>query len=141
MKTISRILALSLLLAGMAKADVPPLDTEPCRTKAAGAACTYNGAAGTCESASCNRLDYANWNRDASASPPTTSYACVVCKPGTTTGTLTTTGTATDSGTDPAEKKDTGCQIGGLTARRAAPWMMAGSFSLLFLFVRRRRAR
>jgi hypothetical protein len=60
----------------------------------------------------------------------------------TSTMTTTTTTSATDTGTAPSEKKeDSGCQMGGVSVKRVAPWMMAGSFSLLFLFARRRRSR
>jgi hypothetical protein len=159
-------------LALPARADVAPPETQPCVSKAAGDACTYNGA-GTCQSQTCGRLDYANWDRDASASPPTTTYACLKCLTDTvtttasntatstptatssstatssTTSTTTPTATAsntsttTTTNTDTQTSKDDGfCSIGKQpAAKRIAPWLMAGAFSLLFLFGWRRRQR
>jgi hypothetical protein len=67
----------------------------------------------------------ANWNRDASSGPPSLSYPCVLC---------------TAIVTQPPGE-GCSCTIGKASlARRAAPWLMAGAFSLLFLF-RRRRSR
>lgn len=149
---------------GAARADVAPPETSPCVGKQVGDSCTYNGA-GVCQSSTCSKLDYLNWDRDASSSPPTTTYACVKCLPGPSTGTVTATNTGTQSATDTAtaspkdtatvsatntgtntqtDDKSTGddgwCAIGGkLTAKRVAPWLLAGAFSLLFLFGRRRR--
>lgn len=165
-------------LAGTARADVPPPETQPCSGKQVGAACTYNGA-GTCQESTCSRLDYAHWDRDASSSPPSMNYACVKCLPltntntntatETETGTDTDTDTDTDTGTDTDTRtasntntntslvtdtdtntstdtgKDTaggddGCSIARTsTGKRIAPWLLAGAFSLIFLFGRRRR--
>ena len=55
--------------------------------------------------------------------------------------TTTTTIPSTETGTDQNDTSDGGCQFGGLSMRRVVPWMLAGSFSLLFLFARRRRSR
>ena len=128
----------ALLLASPARADVAPPETQPCVGKAAGAACVYNGN-GTCQTQTCSKLDYANWDRDASSSPPSTTYTCVKCLIGTTTGTDTATNTSADGG--PPSVNDSGsCSIGRqATVKRVAPWFLAGAFSLLFLFGRRRR--
>ena len=121
-----------------ARADVAPPENEPCLGKGVGAACTY-GTAGTCQSQTCTKLDYAGWNHDASAGPPSTSYACVQCVTGTSTSTNTGTNTNADGGDSPS--KDSGaCSIGKQSpAKRAAPWLLAAGFSSLFLIGRRRR--
>jgi hypothetical protein len=57
-----------------------------------------------------------------------------------TTNTNTNTNTNTDGGAPPA-KDDGSCSIGKqATAKRVAPWLLAGTFSLLFLLRRRRRS-
>jgi hypothetical protein len=154
-------LSLAILVAAIpllgfpARADVAPPETQPCLSKQAGDACTYNNASGTCLDQTCSKIDYANWDRDASSSPPSMTYACVECIVGTTaTATTTTTATATttavtntntttktnaNGGTPPAND-DSACSVGKqITAKRVAPWLLAGTFSLLFLFGRRRR--
>lgn len=90
-----------------AHADVPPPETQPCTGKQAGTACTYQSKAGTCQNGTCSKLDYLSWDRDASASPPTTSYACVKCETAAATGTLTTTATVTATVTDTTTVTDT----------------------------------
>ena len=140
------LFALATLLAIPVRADLAPPETQPCQGKAAGAACNYNGA-GACRSETCTKLDYANWDHDASTSPPSTTYACLKCVPGegtaTTTTTTTTTSTTTATKTDdnpPPAKDDGACSVGkSTTAKRVAPWILAGAFSLLFLFGRRRK--
>jgi hypothetical protein len=134
------ILFATLLAGASARADVAPPETEPCIGKAVGAACVYGGP-GTCQNQTCNKTDYYNWDRDASSSPPITSYACVKCIVGTSTTTTTDTATNTnpDGGAPPA-KDDGSCSIGKQAiAKRVAPWLLAGAFSLLFLFRRRRQ--
>lgn len=135
MKSAIALVTLSFALVffgNAARADVPPPETEPCVGKQAGDACTYNGS-GTCQNQTCSKLDYANWDQDASSSPPSTTYACVKCVVGTSTD------TNTDGGTPPSED-DGGCSIGQhSTAKRVVPWLMAATFSLLFLSRRRRR--
>jgi hypothetical protein len=126
-----------------ARADMVPPETQPCVGKAAGDACVYIGA-GTCQNQTCSKLDYANWDRDASSSPPSMTYACVKCIAGTSTDTGTNTNTATNTNTDggapPPAKDDGACSIGKqATAKRIAPWLLAGAFSLLFVVARRRR--
>jgi hypothetical protein len=148
-----------LLLAAPARADLVPPEVSACAAKQAGAACTNNGP-GVCKDSTCSRLDYSKWDRDASSSPPTTTYACLECVNGataTTTATNTTTSTTTTTGGEPtstATNTATGtktddntsgngdgwCSIGTkLTAKRIAPWLLAGAFSLLFVYGRRRR--
>jgi hypothetical protein len=115
----------ALLLGSPARGDVAPPETQDCRTKAAGDACVYNNAAGTCQNQMC-------------LSASSGSYACLECITGTSTATSTNTTTKTDGG--PPLANDSGsCSIGRqATVKRIAPWFLAGAFSLLFLFGRRR---
>jgi hypothetical protein len=137
MKFASQMVFVAVLFVGVsARADVPPPDTQACSGKAAGDACTY-GSAGTCQEGTCSRLDYFNWDRDASAGPPSTTYACMKCVPGTTTATATTT--ATNTNTDSSTSDDGWCSVAKVpTVGRVGSWLMAAAFSLLFLAGRRR---
>jgi len=121
------ILFAVLLLSAPARADLAPPETSPCVGKVAGAACSFNNAAGTCQSQTC-------------LSPSAGGYACLECITSTSTGTTTATNTTTDGGAPPS-KDDGSCSIGKqVTAKRVAPWLLAGTFSLLFLFRRRRQS-
>jgi hypothetical protein len=73
------------------------------------------------------------------------TYACLKCVVGTATVTSTATSTQTaantnaDGGTPPSND-DSACSVGKqVTVKRVAPWLLAGAFSLLFVFARRRR--
>ena len=106
----------AMLLSSPARADITPPEAESCVGKAAGDACVYNGA-GACQDQTCTGIDYAHWDHDASSQPPSTTYACLKCV-----------------------ADDSACSIGKqATARRVAPWLLAGAFSLLFVVARRRR--
>lgn len=119
-------LSLFLLLgAGNARADSLPPDQYECEGlgKKAGDTCTtVEGKAGRCELLDgCTTKDMANWDRDASTYPPIITYACPKCVP---------------------SADDGACAIATPSpARRIAPWVLAASFSLLFLFGRHRRRR
>ncbi len=65
------ILCFSLL----AFADIPPSDTQTCRSAKAGDSCrTDEGKSGACTEQTCSRLDYSN------GTPPTSvSEPCLVC--------------------------------------------------------------
>ncbi len=116
----------ALLLGSSARADVAPPETTPCQGKTAGTACVYNNGAGTCQSQTC-------------LSPSSGGYACLECITGTSTTTSTDTTTKADGGSPPANDSGS-CSIGRqATVKRVAPWFLAGAFSLLFLFGRRRR--
>jgi len=120
------ILFAASLLSAPVRADLAPPETSPCVGKAAGATCSFNNAAGTCQNQTC-------------LSPSAGGYACLECITSTNTSTTTTTNTNSDGGAPPA-KDDGSCSIGKqATAKRVAPWLLAGTFSLLFLFGRRRR--
>ena len=86
-----RLLCAFVLLAlsvapSLARADGIPPAEDACRVgggyRTVGTACSVGATAGVCRDATCSRLDYAHWDRDASASPPTADYACVTCQPG-----------------------------------------------------------
>jgi hypothetical protein len=112
------VLVVATLLIGplAARADLAPPDTESCAAKKAGDACTYNSVAGVCKDETCNSLK---------PDGTSISYACLGCQTG-----------SSDGG---------GCAVGGdvsgggLPAKRIGPWLLAGMFSLLFVFRRRRR--
>jgi hypothetical protein len=135
----SLLFLVTVVISAPLRADIPPADVEPCQGKAAGDACVY-GTAGTCQESTCS-----------SPSPPPsgTTYACLRCVPGSTTGTQTSTasptatGTATHTGTgtDTSSSGDSSwCSVGKTSMMgRIAPWLMAAAFSLLFLISRRRR--
>lgn len=129
------------LLALPARADLAPPETEPCQGKSIGTACTFNNASGSCQKQTCYHLDYSSWDRDASAAPPMAAYDCVECTTGTSTNTSTSTTTTTDSdGGAPPSNGDGGCTIAKPSmAKRIAPWLLAATFSTLFLVGRRRR--
>jgi hypothetical protein len=107
----------TLLVAPLAaRADLAPTDTIGCVGKKAGDSCTNDSVAGVCKDDTCT-----------SAKPDGTSssYSCLRCQPGSNDG---------------------GCAVGGrasgerFTAQRMGPWLLAGLFSLLFVFRRRRRS-
>ena len=80
MKTVKPFVSALVWLAAaasVARADVVPPDVADCQSAKAGASC--RSGAGTCVTDTCSKLDYANWNRDASASPPTVQYTCLRC--------------------------------------------------------------
>jgi len=114
------ILLAAMLLCASARADVVAPWEAACQGKQAGSACFYNDVnadqgVGTCQNGQC------------------------VVGTATATNTNTATATNTDGGTPPA-KDDGGCSIGKqATAKHVAPWLLAGTSSLLFLFGRRRR--
>ncbi len=131
--TLALLVALAASTAtSLALADVTPPDVDACRTTDAGGACTLNGVAGACRQGTCTRVDYMNWNRDASSTPPTVSYDCVRC----------VTGTATDASAAPPAPTSAsgGCSVGDL-GRAVGPWALAAIPLALVLLGRRRRAR
>jgi hypothetical protein len=116
---------LLLFLASSARADSIPPDQYSCDGlgKQAGDTCTTSdGKVGRCQmSDGCVTKDLAHWDRDASSYPPVVTYSCPKCVPSPDDGAC---GIATSS-----------------PAHRFAPWVLAASFSLLFLFGRHRRRR
>ncbi|MEZ4389647.1 MAG: hypothetical protein R3A48_01015 [Polyangiales bacterium] len=129
---VSCVVGLAQLSAGgAARADVTPPEVEACSGRSVGASCMVpGGASGTCQSGTCTRIDYAGWNRDASAAPPTMEYPCVRC----------VSGAAVDGGSAVASGDEGGCAVqpGGV-ARAAGPWLIA-ALPFALLFARRRKA-
>jgi hypothetical protein len=162
---------LLLLLAVPARADLPPPDTEGCRMASAGDPCDLDGQpsdggmkVGVCRKATCSRIDYGHWDRDASAAPPTMEYECLRCVVGTDAGTDAASATGGAGGTSPGTggaatggsggaatggsggaatggapaKSDSGCAVSGQGAA-FGPWLLGGCFAAVVLFARRRR--
>jgi hypothetical protein len=71
--------ALLALSAAPAAADVLPMDVTECDMHTVGSTCTDPAGGGVCTMSTCTRIDYAHWDRDASASPPSMVYDCVRC--------------------------------------------------------------
>jgi hypothetical protein len=143
-------LALVAVLALPARADVPPINTAPCERVRAGDACTLESfpgvsqdggpsSAGVCRTAACTRPDYAHWDRDASATPPLMTYACLLCTASIADGGSGDAGGAGGSG----HKGGSGCALGGPALDRSfvslAPWALATGFATTVLLFRRRR--
>jgi hypothetical protein len=112
----SAVLVLSTVLGPLvARADIPPVETEGCASKTAGDACTdvVTGASGACRQDTCTSV-----KPDGTSS----SYTCLKCIPGD----------------DP--DSDSGCSIAtSPSLKQGGPWALAGFLSLLFLFARRRK--
>ncbi len=135
MRTIKpTLIAALLLLVGTASADVPPPGFDECRAHDAGTSCILAGVAGTCRATSCSRIDYAGWNRDASATPPTITYACTLCQTGPTSDAGNDASTATSP---PASSG--GCSVAEVE-RAVGPWALAALPLALALLSRRRKA-
>jgi hypothetical protein len=88
--------AVGLLASGAAQADVPPPDSTQCVGKAAGDGCTTDmGSEGSCQTATCSKLDYSN------GTPPTSvDYECLLCEERTGTDGTDVPGTDGTDGTD-----------------------------------------
>jgi len=127
-----RALPLSLFLfTATAAADVVPPDVGACQGRAAGAACGGEPGvpAGVCRNDTCTRLDYLNWNRDASSSPPTMQYACVRCA-------AATDGGSADAGAPTPARG--GCAVESTLGRRVGPWALVALVWAAFLGRKRR---
>jgi hypothetical protein len=96
---------------------------------------------------SSGRLETCSHTATATLAIPTTtttaSSTATATQPATVsqTATATSLGTTTASGTDTSSSSDSSwCSIGqSKMVRKLAPWLLAGAFSLLFLWGRRRR--
>lgn len=121
------------MLAAPLRADVPPPEEFECRGVALGAACSE----GTCQNGTCRRTNYAGWNRDASSTPPTTSYACVLClAAGEADAAIDADGSA---GGKAPDKKDTGCTLGAASAGGNTGLACVAAAAALAIRHRRRR--
>ena len=123
------------------RADLIPEEQADCDGKRAGDACNR----GTCLADRCSRLDYANWDRDASAGPPSVEYDCVVCSSEVASADA---GAATKpddspepSSESPASSDEEDSKGGGSSssctvdfhrsASRFGPWLLALGFALI----------
>lgn len=136
------VLFVALILGTPARADVVAPWYASCQGRQAGAACFYNDinadqGVGTCQNGMCVVGTATSTNTTTNTSTTTNSTTDST----TNTSTTTNTNTATNpDGGAPPSKDDGSCSIGKqATAKRVAPWLLAGAFSLLFLFGRRRR--
>jgi hypothetical protein len=168
----------STLVAAPAVADVPPPYTSTCVNRNAGDACDLiafplppadgGNPRGVCGWSTCSRPDYTHWDRDASASPPSMQYMCLMCMASAdggsgdgpsadgpvSDGPAGTAGDAdlavdagthapdaggVDSGASTGAKSSGGCAIAGLPPRTFGPWLLAGAFGAIVLIARRRR--
>lgn len=118
-----------------ARADVIPPQQSACEGKEVGARCEdpeEGVARGTCRASTCSRLDYAHWDRDASSTPPSMSYDCVLCTSGAADAGAPDAGGSSDKGGG-------GCAVGPSNAgARLAALLFAAAFGVL---VSRRRWR
>ena len=74
---MKRLAAAASLLACLAWADIPPRNTETCRSAKAGDNCKTDGQkAGTCVKQMCSRNDYSD-----GPPPKQVVYGCLVCRP------------------------------------------------------------
>jgi hypothetical protein len=140
-----------LILCDLARADVPPPDTYSCMALNPGDVCDLDatpfssvdagGRRGICRVATCSRPDYANWDRDASASPPSMQYQCLKCMSGLdggSDGALVVDG-ATSDVAPTSDSTHSGCAVAGPRSRAFGPWALAAAFAAMVLFARRRR--
>ena len=112
MKLLGPLLAL-LALTTIARADIPPSNSEQCSGKTAGTACTLDeGGAGHCEETTCSRA-----RRDGES-----TYACTLCV----------------AGAPPSDTKTTAPKRGSCAAGGADTVLALGAAVTLLL--RRRRA-
>jgi hypothetical protein len=107
---------ISLALSGPlgVRADALPPEQSACLGVDAGDACP----SGTCEATKCRRANLQGWDRDASPTPPTLEYDCLLC----------------------VEHDDGGgCSLAyDRLASAFGPWLV-GSLALLMLYRRRER--
>lgn len=153
MRTTIRISALLTVIfsSGVLLADVIPPDVWECNKLNAGDECS----SGRCQPSMCSRLDYDHWDRDASAAPPTTTYACLRCTaagaPGIGgTGGVSGTITGSPGGAPPSassasdDNSPTGacnCAMAKQAARTVGPWLLAAGLWVPWLRRRRQRAK
>lgn len=77
---IAPLVVASALFSLPAFADVITPEDAACRNKSPGDVCDESLThSGICRKSTCSRIDYRHWDRDASASPPSLTYDCVVC--------------------------------------------------------------
>jgi hypothetical protein len=136
----------------LARADVAPPDAYACDTNAApgyfdakkiGNACQLSdGQKGTCQKATCQGIDYANWDRDASPTAPSKSFDCLKCVQGASasaSGSAAPTATTADGGTAAPKSDSSSCSLTGVGLGHQGPWLLALVLPLVVRRARRRR--
>lgn len=108
------IVLAALLVPAVAHADEISESLAVCKGKSPGDACK----GGACVKTKCSRIDYANWDRDASPTPPSRTYDCVECVPGA--------------------KATSGC---AMSASRVGSWALALTPAVVLAVLERRRRR
>jgi hypothetical protein len=142
--------AAATLLTSFAFADAIAPDEGACSGKTAGAACKIDVKNGTCVNATCTRLDYANWDRDATAGPPSKQEPCVLCNTDAGVEVDPVDAAPADAAhalgaeppTTPASTSSSSCSVPAAVGLKAAgPLALAAvvPFGLLLLGRRRRR--
>ena len=144
MKTRMGIMALLVgwFVATPAVADVVPPEVRDCNNLSAGDTC----ATGKCQLDTCSKLDYAHWDHDASASPPTVTYSCLKCVGtsggggggssvgGATSSTTSSTSTKVNGNADGnAPQGSCNCSVAGRTINGPTPWLLAIAIGLPLL--------
>lgn len=130
-------IALSSLIvmgASPAFADVIPPDQSACEGRAAGAACAAVSG-GICQADTCSRLDYESWDRDASATPPLTTFDCLRCVNPTTGEEDSGPPTVVDAGTSGGSG---GCSSAGAASSGLFAIVLAPLAGLALAFRKRR---
>jgi MYXO-CTERM domain-containing protein len=136
MKTthIAALLAITLTTAA-SFADVVPPDVWECNQLNAGDRCSN----GICQPSTCSKLDYQHWDRDASAGPPTTTYACLRCgAAGQGHGGASAIVDAGVGGEPPTEGCN--CSMAKQAAQTLGPWLLAAALWVPWLRRRQRRS-
>ncbi len=130
----------------LVRADVVPPDAYACNRNAApgvfdaskiGTACELgDGSKGACQKDTCQGIDYASWDRDASPTPPSKTFDCLKCVPGALPS------SSGDGGTPSSTAgSDGGCTVGRAPLRTAGPWLLALGVPVMLSASRRRRRR
>ncbi len=143
--------ATATLLSSLALADSISPDEGACSGRPAGAACKIDVKNGTCVNATCSRLDYANWDRDATAGPPSKQEPCVLCNtdggvevdPVDAAPADAAHALGAEPPTTPTSASSTGCSVAATVGiKAAAPLALAAvvPFGILLLGRRRRRS-
>lgn len=138
---VAAALLLPLAAPSLARADAVPPDVYACDTNAApghfdsskvGSACKLStGESGACQKSTCSGIDYAHWDRDASASPPSVQFDCLKCAPG-----------APSSSSSSGSSSDGGCALAPTSPLRSgAPWLVALVVPALAFLTRKKKDR
>ena len=155
---VAPIVLAGLVMPAIAKADVAPPDAYVCDNSAApghfdatkiGTSCDVRpGARGTCQKSTCQGIDYANWDRDASATAPSITFDCLRCVENDASAPVTNgadagggDGGGNGGGATPGGSSNhSGCNVTSTsTIRAAAPWLIALLVPAIAFATKRRR--